>query len=152
MQVLIPEEAWIKTPDQDAEVFAYDEQGRIVGCALYESPLTVITLWGDDQTTGEKDGLHEKEQIHYRIANKNGSSPLRISNWREGTSDYQVNEILIAASVEIESQVIDSELQEDRFLVKMINILGQEVSEEDTRDGMLLFKVYSDGSVEKFLK
>ena len=41
----------------------------------------------------------------------------------------------------------------EKELLKVINVLGQEVSKDDhILQGTVLFKVFNDGSVEKFIK
>ena len=40
----------------------------------------------------------------------------------------------------------------ERVLVRVINVLGQEVNMDDEPFKATLFKVYDDGSVEKFVQ
>ena len=77
---------------------------------------------------------------------------LKIKIWREGSQAYEVNAINIASSIVIQSEEIESYNINNKSLVKVINLLGQEVNESTSKIGRVLFKVFDDGSVEKFIK
>ena len=52
MTVIIEDAAWDSSSDYWAlRVAAYDQRGDLVGSAVYSSPVTVLSLWGDDATT-----------------------------------------------------------------------------------------------------
>ena len=46
--IVIEDGAWAKLPHTGAEIAVYDEVGSLVGSAVYSSPVTVLTVWGDD--------------------------------------------------------------------------------------------------------
>ena len=58
MTVVIEDASWDVLPVEGSEIAAYDATGHLVGSSIYTSPATVLSLWGDDATTTEKDGLH----------------------------------------------------------------------------------------------
>ena len=118
MTVIIPDNAWDKLPSNHAEIVAYDELGKIIGCAKYTSPVTVLTLWGNDEI-----------------------SP-----------NNEVNAINVASSIVIQTEDLEFDNLNNKSLVKIINLLGQEVNESTSGKGRLLFRVFDDGSVEKFIK
>ena len=152
MTVVIPYHAWVKLPSEDAEIIALDALGQLVGCAKYTSPVTVLTLWGDDEYTSKKDGMYVGEQPIFKILEHSKSKNLSIQNWSEGSDVYQVNAINVVSSVSALSEATATTTFNEKQLVKIINLLGQEVTESDAELGRLLFRVYDDGSVEKFIK
>ena len=77
---------------------------------------------------------------------------LIIQNWFEGSEVYEVNAIKVASSIETQSEGEQPDNLNNKSLVKIINLLGQEVNESTSETGTILFRVYDDGSVEKFIK
>ena len=68
--------------------------------------------------------------------------------------DYcgQVDGISVASTIETNNSITELNAAE-RVLVKVINVLGQEVNLDDEQfNGTVLFNVYNDGSVDKFVK
>lgn len=95
MHVLIEDKVWELMPKQGDEVVAYNELGEVVGTAIYTSPLTVLTVWGDDETTDRKDGLVSNEVFYLSIWNANSSKETAIATQ---ALNYQANEIVQIAS------------------------------------------------------
>ncbi len=62
MHLIIPKQAWPVSPSLDDEVYIYDAEGLLVGASRITLPTTIVTLWGDDQTTDDKDGLYAAEE------------------------------------------------------------------------------------------
>ena len=152
MTVVIPEHAWDKLPSINAEIRAYDELGQVIGCSKLNSPVTVMTVWGDDFLSSNKDGLYVDEQINFKVYDNDSSQNLKITEWTEGSEFYELNAFSVASSVTIQSEEVQSENVSIKSIVKIINLLGQEVDESNIKIGRLLFRVYDDGSVEKFIK
>ena len=151
MTVVIEDAAWDVRPTEGAEIAAYDTAGNLVGSAKYTSPLTVITVWGDDATTLTKEGLAIAEAVTFKVRLKDLTSTFDVSVWTEGSSEYQVNAINVAS--EIGTNLVSNSVAAERVLVKVINVLGQEVSSnEQSFKGEILFKVYNNGTVEKVVK
>ena len=72
MTLGIPVSSWINPPKSEDIIIVYDSQGSIVGFDNYNENNSVITVWGDDNLTTEKDGLlpGEKLNIEKFIENK----------------------------------------------------------------------------------
>jgi len=153
MTVVIEDSAWDVLPTKGAEIAAFDKNGKMVGSAIYSSPLTVVTVWGDDAITTSKDGMLVSESVSFKVWNINEVSDFTVSKWIEGSSSYEIDRISIASIIETTTNVITQINTSERVLVKVINLLGQEVNMDDERiRGTLLFSIYNDGSVEQFVK
>lgn len=97
----IPDYAWSNLPSSGDEIAAYDVLGNKVGTCKYNSPISVITLWGDDASTPEKDGLLEGESYHLELwdSSKQMSSNLSISAWEYGENTYSSNALYKAQEI-----------------------------------------------------
>ena len=151
MTVVIEDAAWDILPTEGAEIAAFDKDGNMVGSAIYSSPVTVVTVWGDDATTTSKDGMLVTESVSFKVWNTNEVLDFTVEKWIEGSSSYQVNGISVASTIETNNVITELNASE-RVLVKVINVLGQEVNLDDEPfKGTVLFNVYDDGSVKRFV-
>jgi hypothetical protein len=96
MTLIIEDRAWDVLPNQNTEIQALDSENNIVGSALYTSPTTVITLWGDDRHTSKKDGLDFNEQVQFKLWDREQIRDFVIKDWVKGSSAYEINAINIA--------------------------------------------------------
>ena len=153
MTLIIEDRAWDVLPNQNSEIQALDSENNIVGSVLYTSPTTIITLWGDDKYTSRKDGLDINEQVQLKLWDREEITGFVIKDWVKGSSAYQINAINIASSIITENSTLEANDIGTKSLVRIINLLGQEVHQENIeRTVQFLFKVYDDGSVERFIK
>jgi hypothetical protein len=152
MTIVIEDAAWDVLPTEGSEIAAFDKNGNMVGSAIYSSPVTVVTVWGDDVTTTSKDGMLVSESVSFKVWNSNEVSDFTVTKWIEGSSSYQVDGISVASTIETNNVITELNASE-RVLVKVINVLGQEVNLDDEPfKGTVLFKVYDDGSVKQFVR
>jgi hypothetical protein len=151
MTVVIDDASWDVLPKDGAEIAAFDAYGTLVGSAKYTSPVTVLTVWGDDALTSSKDGLNATEVGSFKLWSNNQTSTFEVTKWVEGSSTYTPNEINVASSIVTNTSSI-ALISSERVLVKVINVLGQEVVVDDSFTGEVLFNVYNDGTVEKMVK
>jgi hypothetical protein len=151
MTVVIDDASWDVLPKDGAEIAAYDAYGTLVGSAKYTSPVTVLTVWGDDALTSSKDGLNATEVSSFKLWSNNKTSTFEVTKWVEGSSTYTTNEINVASSIVTNTSSV-ALISSGRVLVKVINVLGQEVVVDDSFTGEVLFNVYNDGTVEKMVK
>ena len=150
MTVVIEDAAWDVLPREGAEIAAFDKLGTLIGSASYTSPTTVLTVWGDDILTTTKEGLSSEEELTFKLWNTNLTQSFRIDNWRMGSSTYHANAINIASSIVTNNAIHNSS---SRTLVRIVNLLGQEVNIDDNQfGGGVLFEIYDDGSVEKLIR
>jgi len=151
MTVVVEDAAWDVLPTTGAEIAAFDKAGNLIGSASYTSPLTVLTVWGDDATTEAKEGSVLTETVTFKVWSNDLTRTFEVAKWTEGSANYDVNTINVAGA--IVTNVLTSAIAVERELVKVINVLGQEVdSNERSFRGEVLFNVYNDGTVEKVVK
>ena len=150
MTVIIENQAWNIVPEEGSEIAAFNNEGTLVGSASYTSPVTIITVWGDDSMTNTKEGLSVMEDVNFKLWNTNTIHCFTINKWAEGSAAYQVNAINIASSI-VASTLVEN--TSERILVRIVNLLGQEVSMNDDQiEGVVLFEIYNDGTVEKVIR
>ena len=95
MTITILNDAWEVSPTIGDEIAAYNANGILVGSAKYTSPVTVLTVWGNDATTNTVDGLVNAEGMSFKVWNKryNSTDELVVTNWIEGSNAYEVNAV-----------------------------------------------------------
>ena len=88
----------------------------------------------------------------FKVFENNICKDLIIEKWSEGSEVYEENAINVSSSIITQSDGEHSDNVNNKSLVKIINLLGQEVNESTLEIGTILLRVYDDGSVEKFIK
>jgi hypothetical protein len=99
MTVVIEDVAWDMLPTESSEVAAYDRLGKLIGSARYTSPVTVLTVWGDDATTLSKDGMALTEPVLFKIWTAGMTLDFEVSDWKVGSSAYAIDVINVAGSI-----------------------------------------------------
>ena len=150
MTVVIEDAAWDVLPTEGSEIAAFDKDGNMVGSAIYSSPVTVVTVWGDDATTTSKDGMLVSESVSFKVWNTNEVSDFTVAKWIEGSSSYQVDGISVASTIETNNMITELNASE-RVLVKVINVLGQDITSNYKTAKGVLFHIYDDGTSEKII-
>jgi hypothetical protein len=97
MQIVIPEDVLGVDIEVGSEIAAYNTDGTLIGSTSVSTATTVLTVWGDDETTVQKDGLLIGEEINFKIWNKNLVQDFKIENWSVGSNHYEVNAIMVAS-------------------------------------------------------
>ena len=97
----IPIDSWETIPEVGDEIAAYSSNGRLVGSVTYVGESTALTVWGDDITTDEIEGLLEGEEISFEIWRKakDRIDDLKIHSWIEGNNVYSINGIAIVGNI-----------------------------------------------------
>ena len=113
MTIVIEDAAWDVLPKEGAEIAAFDKTGTMIGSAIYSSPATVLTAWGDDATTSSKDGLEASEAVSFKVWTSDEVRDFTVKEWAEGSSSYNVDAINVAAAVStVNPETADIELFE----------------------------------------
>ena len=152
MTVVIEDGAWDVLPEEGAELAAFDHAGHMIGSASYSSPVTALAVWGDDATTSTKDGSEVSEAVSFKVWTSDEVREFTVKEWTEGSSSYHVDAINVASSIETYNTITEMNATV-KELLKVVNVLGQEVSlNDDSFKGKVLFNIYNDGTVEKVVK
>jgi len=101
MHIVFPTTAWTKHAYSVVEIAAYNLHGRLIGSTVCSSENTVLTLWGNDETTNSIDGLLGDESITFKLWNGTERLDFEVENWNEGSNRYSVNAINIVGTVKI---------------------------------------------------
>jgi hypothetical protein len=127
MQVAIFDEAWDVLPQAGDEIAVYDRKGVLVGASVYTSPLTLITLWGDDVYSVEKDGLLEGEDFIFEIWNQATEQlhSFHIKQWLQGSLQFHTDAISQVGAVSTETEAPD-------FSVNLFEILPNPTASKTT--------------------
>ena len=101
MTLGIPVSSWVNPPKSEDIIIVYDSQGSIVGFDNYNENNSVITIWGDDNLTTEKDGLLPGEKLNISLLriNENIEEEINIMSWTQGNGYYSINGISIAGTM-----------------------------------------------------
>jgi hypothetical protein len=101
MTIGIPVNAWDIVPEDGDEIAAYTESGKLVGSVTYTGSATALTVWGDDATTDEVEGLTDGEKITFELWRKseNRVEQLEVKDWTEGNNVYAENGIAVAGNI-----------------------------------------------------
>jgi len=151
MTFVIEDHSWDIVPQEGAEIAAYDRSGSLVGSAIYTSPVSVLTVWGDDELTAPKDGLENAELSSFKVWSNHQTHTFEIVKWDQGSAYYSVNAINVASSIVTNNPRVILTAKQPIWL-KTVNMLGQEVSLADSFKGQVLFKIFSNGTVQKIVK
>ena len=168
MTVGIPTDSWEVLPEEGDEIAAYTESGLLVGSVTYTGESTALTVWGDDITTDEVEGLVEGEAISFELWRKSEDriESLDVRDWVEGDNVYTVNGIAIAGNITSSVSVMGYELypnvpnpfgaktsisffapQDGNVKVGIYDMLGnlvEEVTNEDYKSGMYMLEFSSE--------
>ena len=119
----------------------FDNEGLLVGNTPYRDEGTVITVWGNDNTTDSKDGLYPHEKLNFKLLRQNSLflENIDITSWKKGSGFYSVNGISIAGSM-------TQNIIKEKKLVNVTDELGRKVNSDTKRP---ILYIYDDGSVEK---
>jgi hypothetical protein len=74
-------------------VFTMDE--ILIGAGVFQGGNTAITVWGDDESTPEPDGIWTDNNFRIVMWDGLNETELIVSNWTEGSEYYQPNKISI---------------------------------------------------------
>ena len=100
MHLLIPEQAWNTPVTSKDEIYVYDAQGDMVGAAKITFPNTLITLWGNDLLTAEKDGLYDAEEWHLVLYSEKSNTSQSVSlELSTAVSGYEKDALVIASQI-----------------------------------------------------
>ena len=100
MHLIFPESSWpISTSSKD-DIFVYDTEGYLVGASSLTFPTTIVTIWGDDNTTENKDGLYISEEWSVSLYSYEKDLEQNMSiAYASSPPIFQKNELVIIESL-----------------------------------------------------
>lgn len=112
MTVGIPETAWETAPEIGDEIAAFNSIGQLVGSIVYLGGNTAITVWGDDETTLEKEGVADDSRFTLRLWNKESGKEdaIEVERWLEGNDVYATNAISVIAKLKVKPSHLSATL------------------------------------------
>lgn len=99
MTIAIPLSAFEEIPKYGDELGAFSSEGQLVGSAVFTDHNMAMTLWGDDATTIEKEGLRTGEEFALRLWSENEERTLSVEFWLEGDGLYEFNDIEVVGKI-----------------------------------------------------
>ena len=103
MTLGIPEKAWNIAVNVGDEVGVFNQNGDLVGSGVYDNDNMAISLWGDNETTKQTNGLANKEAYTLQLWNSLSGliETLVVTEWIEGNGTYGENDIAIVGKLAI---------------------------------------------------
>jgi len=110
--VLVLESAWIDTPQEGDELAAYDSKGNMVGSVALQEGHNAIAIWGDDELTQEKEGLHTAEVFSLVLYKKYTDEliTLKVADFERGSTSFIKDGMTVIAGFEQE-EIITQEME-----------------------------------------
>ena len=147
MSLVLPEEAWANKPMNFDEIAVYDEKGLLVGAMPYQNGNMVMPIYGNDDFSDSKDGLHKNE--HFKMvlwSAKTGAKTDVTATWEDSKSNFQKDEIAYASQLDFVNELkqlhsvklfpnptgSQTELQavlsqDDELKISIFNLIGKQV-------------------------
>ena len=103
MTLGIPEKAWSMAVNVGDEVGVFNQNGDLVGSGVYDNDNMAISLWGDNETTKQTNGLANKEVYTLQLWNSLSglTETLVVTEWVEGNGTYSENDIAIVGKLAV---------------------------------------------------
>ncbi|MCF8294807.1 MAG: choice-of-anchor D domain-containing protein [Bacteroidales bacterium] len=157
---------WAKKGD---EIGVFDSAGLLVGSSVVNGSLIVLTIWGDDELSVEKDGLFENEpyNLFYKSEYAEDSLKIFISEWEFGNENYLIDGISMGKSIQFHQDSMEPiqffaypnpfndkstlvfTLPENQFVeIELVNLLGEKIKtvvSQDFRSGNYEVEVDATG-------
>jgi len=102
MTLIIPESSWNFGLEQGDELVAYNQNGLMVGSCAYTPDVSVMAVWGDQNSTENKDGLTKGEAIRLMLW-KSGSREEILLETQEIT--YTDNGVVVVEQVHFSNEI-----------------------------------------------
>ncbi|MBN1291964.1 MAG: T9SS type A sorting domain-containing protein [Candidatus Latescibacteria bacterium] len=82
------------------EIGVFTEDGICAGCGTWEGKNLVITVWGNDAQTPEKDGIKSGETYRFKIWDSESCEEYNAcASYASGSDQYTVNDLVILSAL-----------------------------------------------------
>jgi len=147
MTIGIPISSWDCPLSLGDEIAVFSNDGHLVGSQVFDGKSMAISIWGNDFSTLEKDGIDPGEYFYFKLWDNNLKEEkyLKVDSWIEGSEFYYPNSISITGSISINFNQID-----EKEIVQKFDLIGRNVI--SFKKNQIGFILYKDGSVYKKIK
>ena len=144
MTVGIPFYSWSELPSIGDEIAVFSQDGHLIGSQVFDGQTIAISIWGDDISTLEKDGLIFGEPFYFKLwdSNLNQEKELIVNNWKQGINLYNTNSINIIGNI---SPAFNHSFNKKLFQV--FDVTGKVI--KNIKENQIGFSLYNDGTVVK---
>ena len=150
--LLILGSAWENSPEIGDEIAVYDSEKNLVSSIAWrpeQEGHSGIAIWGDDETTSEKEGMLDGETFSIVLFDKSENiiTNLEVIEWEKGDNLFTKDGISVISSISL-SNIVEEELelyqnvpnpvidntsisfylpQNEKIKLSVTNSLGQEI-------------------------
>ena len=108
--LLILGSAWEVSPEFGDEIAVYDSKDNMVASVAWvpeQEGHAGLAIWGDDETTSEKEGMSKGEAFRIVLFDKSEDkmSDVKVTRWERGDNIFIKDGVSVVGSVEITSMV-----------------------------------------------
>jgi len=102
--LLILNSAWEVSPELGDEIAIYDSQRNLVASVAWrpeQEGHSGLAIWGDDETTSEKEGMTKGETFSIVLFDKSEDkmSELTVSSWERGDNTFSKDGVSVVGSI-----------------------------------------------------
>ena len=102
--LLILGSAWEVSPELGDEIAVYDSERNLVASVAWrpeQEGHAGLAIWGDDETTLEKEGMKKGEVFSIVLFNKSEDkmTSLKINRWEQGDDVFAKNGVSVVGSI-----------------------------------------------------
>ncbi len=113
--LLILGSAWETSPEIGDEIAVYDSERNLVSSVAWrpeQEGHSGMAIWGDDETTSEKEGMLNGETFSIVLFDKSEDQiiELKVNQWEKGDNIFSKDGISVISSIST-STVIEQELE-----------------------------------------
>ncbi len=107
----ITQGAWDNLPDIGDEIGVYSPEGNLIGRNVFTGGHTGIVIYGDDESTEQKEAICVNEEFTIRVWNRNTNKEyeIKITDWLVGNNSYKENSVSIADALKVNMPKINSD-------------------------------------------
>lgn len=108
--LLILGSAWEVSPELGDEIAVYDSNDNMVASVAWvpeQEGHAGLAIWGDDETTSEKEGMSKGEAFRIVLFDKSEDkmSDVKVNRWERGDNIFIKDGVSVVGAVEITSVV-----------------------------------------------
>ena len=108
MTLGIPVSAFDIAPALGSEIAVFDQNGLLVGSAVYNGNNLALPVWGNDEISETIDGLVETQTFELRQWDGFEEHSMVVDSWTEGNGQYESNSIQIVGKAHLVSTMEDA--------------------------------------------